>query len=232
MNWSFCSYWMKFLTSRTAWIVQKQKRSTTMRRIATATTFHVSLSTRTHVKKRRYRLVWTIFGQVRQAHMNPVPHSYRSQKPSQIYPGICFFRQYQQGLPEARWHERSRLHQCKLPWCKTKLSLTSGLSHWLIMIVPWLQGYKHRRNFIATQAPLENTVNDFWRMAWEQKSRVIVMLCNLEENEEVRHPLVNTTPHHRQPNVNSVLSLFLVILALGLCCLYSIILLDYETSLY
>lgn len=48
----------------------------------------------------------------------------------------------------------------------------------------FLDGYKHRRNFIATQAPLEKTVNDFWRMVWEQKNHVIVMLCNLEENNE------------------------------------------------
>lgn len=49
-----------------------------------------------------------------------------------------------------------------------------------------MQGYKHRKNFIATQGPMKKTVNDFWRMVWEQKNRVIVMLCNLEEEDEVR----------------------------------------------
>lgn len=49
-----------------------------------------------------------------------------------------------------------------------------------------MQGYKHRRNFIATQGPLETTVSDLWRMVWEQKNRVIVMLCNLEEDGQVR----------------------------------------------
>ena len=39
--------------------------------------------------------------------------------------------------------------------------------------------------YLATQAPLENTVNDFWRMMWEFKSRAIVMLCQLNENGEV-----------------------------------------------
>lgn len=49
----------------------------------------------------------------------------------------------------------------------------------------FLDGYKHRRNFIAAQAPLETTTSDFWRMVWEQKNRVLVMLCNLEENDQI-----------------------------------------------
>lgn len=32
------------------------------------------------------------------------------------------------------------------------------------------------REYIATQGPLENTVDDFWRMTWESGSRCIVML--------------------------------------------------------
>ena len=57
-------------------------------------------------------------------------------------------------------------------------------SLWLIRF-PSLQGYKHRRAYIVTQGPLESTVNDFWRMISEHKSRTIVMLCNLEEEEKV-----------------------------------------------
>ena len=52
-----------------------------------------------------------------------------------------------------------------------------------------VQGYKHRNAYIATQAPLPNTVNDFWRMIWEFKSKIIVMLCNiLEDNQEASYP--------------------------------------------
>ncbi|XP_063980237.1 mucin-2-like isoform X2 [Diachasmimorpha longicaudata] len=36
--------------------------------------------------------------------------------------------------------------------------------------------------YIACQAPIESTVTDFWRMIWEQQSKVIIMLTDLIEN--------------------------------------------------
>lgn len=44
------------------------------------------------------------------------------------------------------------------------------------------QSYQVRGMYIATQFPLENTVNDFWRMIWEKKSNCVVMLANEEED--------------------------------------------------
>ena len=48
------------------------------------------------------------------------------------------------------------------------------------------QGYKRRGAFLATQAPMKETVEDFWHMIWETQSKAIVMLCNLEEEGKVR----------------------------------------------
>ncbi|XP_065657649.1 receptor-type tyrosine-protein phosphatase alpha isoform X2 [Hydra vulgaris] len=44
-----------------------------------------------------------------------------------------------------------------------------------------IDGFQQKNAFIAAQAPLENTVKDFWRMILEKKIQTIVMLTKLEE---------------------------------------------------
>uniref|UniRef100_A0A182PV81 protein-tyrosine-phosphatase n=1 Tax=Anopheles epiroticus TaxID=199890 RepID=A0A182PV81_9DIPT len=47
----------------------------------------------------------------------------------------------------------------------------------------FVKGPKDSTNYyIACQAPMENTINDFWRMVWEQNSKVIIMATDLSEN--------------------------------------------------
>lgn len=47
----------------------------------------------------------------------------------------------------------------------------------------YVKGPKGAEKFyIACQAPLQSTVNDFWRMIWEQQSKIILMLTDLHEN--------------------------------------------------
>ncbi|CAS06606.1 protein tyrosine phosphatase, partial [Bracoviriform rubeculae] len=45
-----------------------------------------------------------------------------------------------------------------------------------------VDGFRHPEKFIVTQAPLEETLLDWWTMIWEQKCKLIVMLCKLVEN--------------------------------------------------
>ena len=40
----------------------------------------------------------------------------------------------------------------------------------------------HYRSFIATQGPLESTIEDFWVMCYTYDVKIIVMLCKLDEN--------------------------------------------------
>ena len=45
----------------------------------------------------------------------------------------------------------------------------------------FLDGYRQRCAYIATQGPLNETVDDFWRMLWEHNSTIVVMLTKQRE---------------------------------------------------
>ena len=45
-----------------------------------------------------------------------------------------------------------------------------------------VQGYREKAAFIATQGPLPDTIEDFWRMVWEKNTASVVMLTQLVEN--------------------------------------------------
>ncbi|KAL1955380.1 hypothetical protein VTO42DRAFT_8600 [Malbranchea cinnamomea] len=51
------------------------------------------------------------------------------------------------------------------------------------------QASRSNKRYIATQAPLPETFNDFWRVVWEQDVRVIVMLTAETEGAQLKcHP--------------------------------------------
>lgn len=54
-----------------------------------------------------------------------------------------------------------------------------------ISLFIYFKGYQKNKQFIATQGPKYNTLNDFWEMVWKEDSSVIVMLCNCVEKEKV-----------------------------------------------
>ncbi|XP_061879853.1 receptor-type tyrosine-protein phosphatase F isoform X9 [Entelurus aequoreus] len=50
----------------------------------------------------------------------------------------------------------------------------------------YIDGYRKQNAYIATQGPLPETLSDFWRMVWEQRSSTIVMMTRLEEKSRVK----------------------------------------------
>lgn len=50
----------------------------------------------------------------------------------------------------------------------------------------YIDGYRKQNAYIATQGPLPETMGDFWRMVWEQRTATVVMMTRLEEKSRVR----------------------------------------------
>ncbi|XP_040534330.1 receptor-type tyrosine-protein phosphatase F isoform X20 [Gallus gallus] len=50
----------------------------------------------------------------------------------------------------------------------------------------YIDGYRKQNAYIATQGPLPETLSDFWRMVWEQRTATIVMMTRLEEKSRVQ----------------------------------------------
>lgn len=61
----------------------------------------------------------------------------------------------------------------------------SFFTHFLFSYTSALQGYRQKDAYIASQGPLQHTMEDFWRMIWEWRSCSIVMLTELEERGQV-----------------------------------------------
>ena len=49
----------------------------------------------------------------------------------------------------------------------------------------YVDGFRIKDQFIATQFPLESTVPDFWRLIAEEKVQLIVVLNEIDDEDEV-----------------------------------------------
>ncbi|XP_072315626.1 receptor-type tyrosine-protein phosphatase alpha isoform X1 [Eucyclogobius newberryi] len=73
-------------------------------------------------------------------------------------------------------YDHSRVH----------LSQLEGVPDSDFINASFINGYQDKNKFIAAQGPKEETVNDFWRMIWEQNTSTIVMVTNLKERKECK----------------------------------------------
>ncbi|KAJ7372548.1 hypothetical protein OS493_019057 [Desmophyllum pertusum] len=75
-----------------------------------------------------------------------------------------------------------------LPYESTRVQLlaTRGIEGSDYINASFIDGYRQRYAYIATQGPLQDTVDDFWRMLIEQNSNIVVMLTQLHEGDRER----------------------------------------------
>ena len=50
----------------------------------------------------------------------------------------------------------------------------------------YIPGYRSQREYIASQGPIPSTIDDFWRMVWEQSVAIIVMLTLCTEKGRIK----------------------------------------------
>ena len=54
----------------------------------------------------------------------------------------------------------------------------------MLILLLCSQGYKHKRAFIIAQGPMQNTIRNFWKMIYDRKCAVVVMVSGLVEGGE------------------------------------------------
>lgn len=54
----------------------------------------------------------------------------------------------------------------------------------------WIDNYLYQRTYIATQCPIESTIEDFYRMIWQFNIHQVVMLASPHDVEKVRQLLI------------------------------------------
>nr|XP_023023889.1 tyrosine-protein phosphatase 69D isoform X2 [Leptinotarsa decemlineata] len=83
---------------------------------------------------------------------------------------------YKNRYPDIKAYDQTRV----------KLSQVDSIAGSDYINANYVLGYKERKKFICAQGPMDTTVNEFWRMIWEQHLELILMLTNLEEYSKTK----------------------------------------------
>ncbi|XP_033117029.1 receptor-type tyrosine-protein phosphatase epsilon-like isoform X2 [Anneissia japonica] len=69
---------------------------------------------------------------------------------------------------------------------RVKLQRLIGKEHSDYINASYIDGYEYKSMYIATQGPTKDTIGDFWRMVWDERTSCIIMMTDLEENGQER----------------------------------------------
>lgn len=102
------------------------------------------------------------------------------------YRAICGLVEEKGGMyAHRKWDERNRYKDVGC-WDESRVVLKEAVvtedgEDCDYVHASWVEGPHGPREFICTQGPLDNTVEEFWHMIWEQRVATIVMLCLCQE---------------------------------------------------
>ncbi|XP_061634992.1 receptor-type tyrosine-protein phosphatase V-like isoform X1 [Phyllopteryx taeniolatus] len=69
--------------------------------------------------------------------------------------------------------------------CRVRLSIQNSYPNSDYINANFVPGGGSERDFICTQGPMRDTIDDFWRMVWEQNVKIIVMVTSLRHRDLV-----------------------------------------------